>query len=250
MSFSSLSILHHLSVESKRERTKKLSCLSIQEKETSRLIYREKTILGFAEYHNRSPKPSTSAGARPPPRHGGRRGPWGLQATGPNLMPKTQADPNLYIRGDGILILLYVEDISMTYPEATTKAVIEVKAKLSEKYKITILGPARQFLGIGIHRDDIVIGISLGQKVFINTIFKRFGMDYAHSAMTPMDPNVNLDLVEDRREKELEDIKEYQEIVGSLMYTAHETRPEISFALAALCQYNSLPFTSHMTATK
>ena len=72
-------------VESKRERMKKLNCLSIQEKENTRLIYREKAILGEAEYHNRSPKPSTSAGARPPPQHGGRRGPWGLQATG--LMP-------------------------------------------------------------------------------------------------------------------------------------------------------------------
>jgi len=64
-------------VESKRERMKKLNCLSIQEKENTKLIYIEKTILGEAEYHNRSPKPSTSAGARPPPRHGGRRGQWG-----------------------------------------------------------------------------------------------------------------------------------------------------------------------------
>jgi hypothetical protein len=76
-------------VESKRERMKKLNCLSIQEKENTRLIYREKTILGEAEYHNRSPKPTTSAVARPPPQHGGRRGPWGLQATG--LMPAALA---------------------------------------------------------------------------------------------------------------------------------------------------------------
>jgi len=75
----------HDVVESKRERTKKLNCLSIQEKKNTRLIYREKTILGEAEYHNGSPKPSTSAGARPPPQHGGRRGPWGPQA--PGLMP-------------------------------------------------------------------------------------------------------------------------------------------------------------------
>jgi hypothetical protein len=32
---------------------KKLNCLSIQEKENTRLIYSEKTILGEAEYHNR-----------------------------------------------------------------------------------------------------------------------------------------------------------------------------------------------------
>jgi len=62
---------------------KKLNCLSIQEKENTRLIYREKTILGEAEYHNQvrsrvsqpSPKPTTSAEASPPPQHGGRRGP-------------------------------------------------------------------------------------------------------------------------------------------------------------------------------
>jgi hypothetical protein len=36
---------------------------------------------------------------------------------------------NLYLRSNGILILLYVNDISMSYPEAATKATIEVKAK-------------------------------------------------------------------------------------------------------------------------
>jgi len=51
-------------VESKRERTMKLNCLSIQEKENTRPIYGEITILGEAEYHQQSPKPSTSAGAR------------------------------------------------------------------------------------------------------------------------------------------------------------------------------------------
>jgi len=73
------------------------------------------------------------------------------------------ADPNLYLHSDGtILILLYVDDISMSYPEATAKAAIEVNVKLSEKYKITNLSPARQFLGIKIHRDGT--WVSLGQK--------------------------------------------------------------------------------------
>jgi len=89
---------------------------------------------------------------------------------------------NLYLRSDGILILLYVDNISMSYPEAATKAAIEVKAKLSEKYEIRNLGPACQFLGIEIHCEDT--GISLN-------------------------PNIKLDLAEDRGEKELEDIRGY-----------------------------------------
>ena len=65
-----------------------------------------------------------------------------------------------------------------------------------------------------------------------------------------MDPNVKLDLAEDRGEKELKDIEGYQAIVGSLMYAALATRPDISFAVAALCRYNSRAFTSHLTAAK
>jgi len=162
------------------------------------------------------------------------------------------ADPNLYLRSNGILMLLYVDDISMFYPEDATKAEIEVKARVSEKYKITNPGPAHQFLGIEIHREEngTSTGISLGQKAFITTILKRFNMQNAHGASTPMDPNVKLDLSEHRGEKELKDIKGYQAIVGSLMYAALATRSDISFAVAALCRFNSRPFTSHLTTAR
>jgi hypothetical protein len=60
----------------------------------------------------------------------------------------------------------------MSYPEAATKAAIAVKGKLSEKYKISNLGPARQSLGIEIYLDEIRTGISLGQKASITTILK------------------------------------------------------------------------------
>ena len=166
----------------------------------------------------------------------------------------SQADPNLYICSDCILIILYVDDISMMYArtESATKAAIEVKAKLSEKHKITNFGPARQFLGIEIHRYENGTGISRGQQAYITTIHKRFHMQDAHAVATPMDPNVKLDLADDRGEKQLdkESVMHYQAIVGSLMYAALATRPDISYAVAALCRYNSRPFTSHMTAAK
>jgi hypothetical protein len=51
-------------------------------------------------------------------------------------------------------------------------------------------------------------------------------------------------------ELEHEDITDYQAVVGSLMYTALATQPDISYAVAALSRYNSRPFTSHMTDAK
>jgi hypothetical protein len=65
-----------------------------------------------------------------------------------------------------------------------------------------------------------------------------------------MNPNVKLDLAKDQGEKELKDIKGYQAIVGSLMYVALATWPDIPFAVAALRQYNSRPFISHLTAAQ
>jgi len=81
---------------------------------------------------------------------------------------QSQADHNLSLHNDCILMLLYVDNISMLAPEETNKAVTHVKARLSEKYKITSLGPAPQVLSIEIHHEKYSTGtgttISLGPK--------------------------------------------------------------------------------------
>jgi hypothetical protein len=161
---------------------------------------------------------------------------------------QSSAHPNLYLRSDAILILQYVDDISMSLPEAATKAAIEVKAKISEKYKITNLGPAYQFLSIEINRNGT--RVSLGEKGYITTILRRFGMKHTHGVLTPMDPNGKLDLAKDQGDKALNDMTDYQAVVGSLMYAALATRLDISYAVAALSRYTSWSFSSHMTAAK
>jgi len=75
-------------------------------------------------------------------------------------------------------------------------------------------------------------------------------MEFTQGVWMPMHPNVLLDLAENRGEKELHDLIDYQEVVGSLMCAALGTRPDFPYAVAALSHYNSYPFTSHMTAAK
>jgi len=65
-----------------------------------------------------------------------------------------------------------------------------------------------------------------------------------------MDPNIKLDLAEDRGETELEDITDYQAVLRSLMYAVLPTWPDISNVVAALSRYNSQPFTNHVTAAR
>jgi hypothetical protein len=64
----------------------------------------------------------------------------------------------------------------------------------------------------------------------------------------PMDPNVRLD--EQQQGGVPVEPTYYQSIVGSLMYAALGTRPDIAYAVAALSRYNSRPLTVHLTAAK
>ena len=134
------------------------------------------------------------------------------------------------------------------YLEAATNAAIDVKAKLSDKYMITTLGPARELLAIEIHNDGS--RISLSQNANITTILTQFTMENTPGVSTFMNSNVKLDLADNRGENELDYITDYQAVVGSLMNAALATLPDISYAVAALSRYNSQPFISHLTAAK
>ena len=146
---------------------------------------------------------------------------------------QSEADPNLYIRNLGeMLLLLYVDDMLLAYAPTAAKEGEEIKQALAATYKITNRGTARQFLGIEIHHDTDR-SISLGQRVFIDSLLKLFHMEAAHGAATPLDDKVKLDLAEEEEHGQV-DPKSYQAIVGSLMYIALSKRPDISFAVAAL----------------
>jgi hypothetical protein len=141
------------------------------------------------------------------------------------------ADPNLYLDREGSMILLNVHDASMSYPEALAKSMIEVQSKILQKYIMKNLGPARQFLVIEIHHDGTELSVSQG--AYFTTIFRRFDMEHTDGISTRMDLNVKLDLAKDLGEKQLEDITDYQAVMGSLMYAALATQPDILNAVAA-----------------
>lgn len=110
------------------------------------------------------------------------------------------ADANLNLLSDDILKVLYIDNIRLLCPEDGTKAGIEVKIRLSVQYNITLLSPARQFLGVKIHLVDnstctrTGTASSLSQNPFITTIPKRFNMQKAQGASTSMSAITKTDL--------------------------------------------------------
>lgn len=73
-------------------------------------------------------------------------------------------------------------------------------------------------------------------------------MSEAQSVSTPSDTNVKL-TKEDDVSKQV-DSSLYQSMVGSLLYAATATRPDISHAVGVVSKFNANPSEAHMTAVK
>ena len=96
---------------------------------------------------------------------------------------------------------------------------------------MSVLGAARRFLGIEIERTEDG-GFSICQRDYVNTIIRRFGLMDAKPAKSPLDPQI--DLANTHCEDKQANRKEYLLMVGSLMYAALGSRPDIAYSITAL----------------
>jgi hypothetical protein len=155
-------------------------------------------------------------------------------------------DQNLYSMYDGVLLLLYVDDILIANSPNHEQEVEDIRRALQCKYKMTDLGRARTFLGI--HIEQSTAGIKIHQQGYIQQILARFNMTNAIKAPTRLDCHVDL-YNKECKDKEV-DVKQYLHIVSSLMYASLGTRPDISYAVTTLSRFNSRRLEMHMTAAK
>ena len=125
--------------------------------------------------------------------------------------------------------------------------------ELQKVLEIIDMGPASLYLGIRITRDRSRRKLWLSQKSYFLDLLHTWNLSNCTSPSTPMiakphllDPTPNaLPGIAD------DDIKPlFQKLVGSLIYLAICTRPDISYAAMALGQFNANPSRSHLVAAK
>jgi hypothetical protein len=152
-------------------------------------------------------------------------------------------DANLYISEDA-WILLYVDDLLIV--SKSERQIAEIKRRLSDQYRMTDLGAAKQFLGLELRRygDKLYVG----QHRFALKVIRRFEMHDAYPQTTPLDPGSRL--VKATKGDRLVDANEYRALIGSLMYLMRATRPDLAFTLSALSKHNEKPTSEHLQAAK
>jgi hypothetical protein len=78
----------------------------------------------------------------------------------------------------------------------------------------------------------------------VEKVLSRFGFNDYDPAPTPYDPSVLL-----RKNRRIaRDQLTYSQIIGSLMYLASATRPDISYAMSKLSRFVSKPGDDHWRA--
>ena len=133
---------------------------------------------------------------------------------------------------------LYVDDILIF--GSSLKVIEEVKEFLSNNFEMKYLGEADVILNIKFLREGDS-GVTLLQSHYVEKVLSRFGYSDCTPAPTPYDPSVLL-----RKNRRIaQDQLRYSQIIGSLMYLASATRPDISFAVSKLRQFVSNPGDNH-----
>ena len=155
-----------------------------------------------------------------------------------------EADKCVYYRhggGEGVILCLYVDDILIF--GTNLKVIQEVKDFLNQNFEMKDLGVADVILNIMLLRGGDG-GITLLQSHYVEKILDRFGYSDCKPSPTPYDPSVLI-----RKNKgETKDQLRYSQIIGSLMYLASATRPDISFSESKLSRFVSNPGDVHWHA--
>src|SRR6266508_6309804 len=142
--------------------------------------------------------------------------------------------------GKGVILCLYVDDILIF--GMNIDVIKEVKSFLSKSFDMKDLGEADVILNIKLINDES--GITLLQSHYVEKVLSYFGYMDSKPFPTPYDPSVMVW----KNKGFAKDQLRYSHIIGSLMYLASATRPDIAFAVSKLSRFTSNPGDDHWRA--
>ena len=165
----------------------------------------------------------------------------------------TISDPCLFYKrsksGRIMLLFLFVDDMQGIYNKTDAAEWNEVKLKLKDEYNIKDLGETKFFLGMCITRNRIKKTIKISQELYVEQALERFNMTKCKPARTP---EIKGDYSTVGTKGDGGDgftpHKQYMELVGTLLYAAITTRPDISHAVHNLTQHMQNPQHRHRVA--
>ncbi|CAI7901343.1 unnamed protein product [Closterium sp. NIES-54] len=150
-----------------------------------------------------------------------------------SFTPST-ADHSLFMLGEGeqrSFMVVYVDDILIFSP--SSDLVKEVMVKFENKFKCKALGDLNFYLGLHIERDVEKRCMRVHQRKYLEALAANFGQSEGHVA-TPFLSGFKCVKGPEEESVGEEERRRFYSLVGSLMYAAVNTRPDVAFATGQL----------------
>jgi hypothetical protein len=152
-------------------------------------------------------------------------------------------------------IVLWVDDIVLAHHRRHQSFADKVISDLKAHFKVHVLGPVSDLLGVTITRDRARLSMTLDQSKATSTLLSRAGMDSCKPVPTPVATNFVFTKNDcpstDHETQDLsEQAKWYRSILASCIYLSTWTRPDISFSVSKLSKYMHNPGNKHIEALK
>ncbi|RYO77619.1 hypothetical protein DL764_010202 [Monosporascus ibericus] len=162
------------------------------------------------------------------------------------LTPSPEEPCLFYNEQRTVVLMFFVDDLLLFHHRKHQSEADTVVLKLKGTYELKDQGEVSWFLGIRVIRDRSKRQIILAHDSYIEKIAARFGL--ANDAFAPPTPLGIEELVSNSGIASKEQIKGYQERVGSILYTAVMIRPDVAFAASLLSKFLSNPSVKHIKA--
>ena len=169
-----------------------------------------------------------------------------------------KSDAGVYVRKQAgnppLYVLVYVDDLLVICPEMNL--VEWFKQLLRDRFNIHDLGEVKDFLGCQVRRNRENHQLSISCIPKIDALVEKFGVSSGRVVDTPMQKDfcpTQLPSIGEGREavgagSPLEPGHRYCELVGSLLYIANTTRPDVAQSVGVLSRYRCNPTTAHWNA--
>ena len=141
-----------------------------------------------------------------------------------------------------ILVFFYVDDIVLLGRKEHISELHKLKALLMQRYEMRYLGNLTWFLGIRVIRDRDACKLWLCQDSYVDKITTTFHLEHAPRASTPLS---KAELWPSHETASSQVIYQYQWRIGSLLYPAVITRPDIAVAGSKLSEFLTNPSSQH-----
>ncbi len=155
------------------------------------------------------------------------------------------SDSGVYIRkgkDSTLVVVLYVDDI--LFMGSNSQELQKAKNAFMKLWECRDLGKVKEYLGMRINHNKVAHTLIINQEDYAKKIVKRFGLENAKPTRTAL-PTGYVPIPNDKQASP-ETISYFQQIIGSLLYLALGTRPDIVYQVILMSQFCANPSDQHV----